>query len=585
MRLLNANTLEMEQFVGAVPPYAILSHTWGDQEVTFQEIGMPEREKKKGFAKILGCCRQAQIDLIEWVWIDTCCIDKSSSAELSEAINSMYAFYRNAEICYVFLEDVPGSDPNFPLDQFVAARWFTRGWCLQELIAPCNVEFYAADWTEIGTKLSLCDVIEKTTAIPESVLIGGGLAHCSIAQKMSWASARRTTRIEDEAYCLLGIFGVNMPMLYGEGRRAFYRLQEEIIKQTEDYTFLLWTLMPPGTAPDNENRWPIFAPSAACFHRDGPLDWEGNRLSYQDIELCSPNNLPVPVSGPSLVCHPPQMTSRGLRVSLPSAYEDPRSPRPHLQRILWCACTYRGDYVCMMLQQETIAGPVSGRYLRGLPGDLECGGLNLCLLSPESMARFQPTEIYLSAIQWSTFLDHKLLRPRPPSAGRIEIVATSCSDSSLITLGPCIATSDTELASKTPELYPEDVTNHQTNLGHRITNLTRVWHCRAHLQMHHSAYRLVDVWIHIDSPDCLSADSLHRERIRTQLQLRCQPSVSRLFIDDGTRLLPDDKDSDRARYTLRNGKMVTASVKCLANTKDEGIAVRCILRVCVSQAR
>ncbi|KXX74108.1 Vegetative incompatibility protein HET-E-1 [Madurella mycetomatis] len=241
---------------GLVPPYAILSHTWGDQEVTFQEIDMPEREKKKGFAKILGCCRQAQMDLIEWVWIDTCCIDKSSSAELSEAINSMYAFYRNAEICYVFLEDVPGPDPNFPLDQFVAARWFTRGWCLQELIAPCNVEFYAADWAEIGTKLSLCNVIENITAIPESVLIGGELAQCSIAQKMSWASTRRTTRIEDEAYCLLGIFGVNMPMLYGEGRRAFYRLQEEIIKQTEDYTFLLWTLMPHGLVPDDEKRWP-----------------------------------------------------------------------------------------------------------------------------------------------------------------------------------------------------------------------------------------------------------------------------------------------------------------------------------------
>ncbi|KAG7286563.1 hypothetical protein NEMBOFW57_008874 [Staphylotrichum longicolle] len=97
MRLLNTTTLQLSQFHRDIPPYAILSHTWGDEEVTFQEIDAPEREKKRGWAKVVGCCRQALMDHLDWAWLDTCCIDKTSSAELSEAINSMYGWYENSQ--------------------------------------------------------------------------------------------------------------------------------------------------------------------------------------------------------------------------------------------------------------------------------------------------------------------------------------------------------------------------------------------------------------------------------------------------------------------------------------------------------
>jgi hypothetical protein len=158
MRLLNTTTLPLTEFNHHIPPYAIPSHKWGDQEVTFPEINSPDR-KKHGWAKIARCCRQARLDGLDWAWIDPCCIDKTSSAELSEAINSMYAWYAGSWICYAYLKDVPAPrSPESPLDEskFRVARWFTRGWCLQELIAPSRVEFYAKDWTEIGTKLSLC---------------------------------------------------------------------------------------------------------------------------------------------------------------------------------------------------------------------------------------------------------------------------------------------------------------------------------------------------------------------------------------------------------------------------------------------
>ncbi|KAG7291049.1 hypothetical protein NEMBOFW57_001059 [Staphylotrichum longicolle] len=239
MRLLNTTTLELKQFFSNIPPYAILSHTWGEEEVSYQEIDQPGRDRKKGFAKILGCCRQAVMDELQWAWIDTCCIDKTSSAELSEAINSMYAWYRDSHVCYVYLEDIssrgPGADG-----------------------APYTVEFYSASWDEIGTKFGLCDEIEAVTTVPRAVLLGqdNAMEQCCIAQKMSWASTRETTRVEDEAYCLLGLFGINMPMLYGEGERVFQRLQEEIIRQTEDYSFLLWTGLRPWISRNDQDTPP-----------------------------------------------------------------------------------------------------------------------------------------------------------------------------------------------------------------------------------------------------------------------------------------------------------------------------------------
>jgi hypothetical protein len=173
---------------------------------------------------------------------DTCCIDKSSSAELSEAINSMYAWYQRGVVCYAYLSDVQLWSTYQPEDadgawvaenpeavlQVMKSRWWTRGWTLQELIAPPSVVFYAATsqgWSKIGTKGSLIDLVAARTGIRDDILRGLDVKKCSVAQRMSWASQRETTRTEDLAYCLLGIFGVNMPLLYGEGSKAFLRLQ------------------------------------------------------------------------------------------------------------------------------------------------------------------------------------------------------------------------------------------------------------------------------------------------------------------------------------------------------------------------
>ncbi|KAF2433098.1 HET-domain-containing protein [Tothia fuscella] len=257
MRLLNASTLEMEDFTGDLPPYVILSHTWGKEEVLFHDLQASKMvdfkpgQEKAGFAKIQGTCDQAVRDRYRWVWIDTCCIDKTSSAELSEAINSMFLWYERADICYVYLADVPTAfsarhpvwDDIFDVKGiFKSSRCFTRGWTLQELVASPVVEFYAADWTEIGTKSSLQKPLSKITGIHARVLGGADPAMCSVAERMSWAVSRETTRLEDMAYSLLGLFHVNMPLLYGEGERAFVRLQEEILKISEDYSLFAWPI-------------------------------------------------------------------------------------------------------------------------------------------------------------------------------------------------------------------------------------------------------------------------------------------------------------------------------------------------------
>ncbi|KAF0326687.1 het domain-containing protein [Colletotrichum asianum] len=235
MRLINTETLELEDFASndLAPPYAILSHTWGDGEVTFHDWqDRVSRVKKRGFYKIQSTCQQAFLGGYSYAWVDTNCIDKSSSAELS----SMFAWYENAAICYVYMPDVISTPNEGCGTQFWESRWFTRGWTLQELIAPENIEFYGRDWVMLGTKTALITVIsEQITKIPRECLTKEKpLSSFSIAQKMSWASSRVTTRPEDQAYCVLGLFGVNMPLLYGEGSKAFVRLQEEIVKISDD---------------------------------------------------------------------------------------------------------------------------------------------------------------------------------------------------------------------------------------------------------------------------------------------------------------------------------------------------------------
>ncbi|THU94983.1 HET-domain-containing protein [Dendrothele bispora CBS 962.96] len=322
MYLLNTRTLTLKSFYTKIPRYAILSHTWGKKEVTFQDIQHQDKEKsdrkvsgersdrevpgdksdrevpedesdkevpgdesnrkmsrddidmedsgsedsdsedsdmedsdsedsgtddgrelEAAWRKIEGACAQARKYDWEWIWIDSCCIDKSSSAELSENINSMYQLYENAGVCYVYLSDVSSKkDPRDPRSRFPKSKWFTRGWTLQELIAPsASVVFLDHLWEEIGTRYTLRDVISAITSIPVQLLEDGDLTKYSIAQKMSWAAFRKTTRPEDRAYSLMGLFDICMPPIYGEGgAKAFMRLQQEIIKTSDDRSIFAW---------------------------------------------------------------------------------------------------------------------------------------------------------------------------------------------------------------------------------------------------------------------------------------------------------------------------------------------------------
>ncbi|KAI0350689.1 Tim17-domain-containing protein [Trametes cingulata] len=248
--------------------YAILSHVWqltGEQ--SFQDLIALQLECRKrrsrfgfkwGFsifapttshcalikasAKIRDCCALARRHGYRRVWIDSCCIDKTSSTELSEAINSMYEWYAAADVCFAFLEDVSDDhDPRLKDSKFRRSRWFTRGWTLQELIAPTVVMFLSKEWRLLGTKASLADLIEEITGIDRTILTHEkSIDRASVARRMSWASKRQTTREEDKAYSLMGIFGVNMPTIYGEGGNAFIRLQEEILKQVPDQSIFAW---------------------------------------------------------------------------------------------------------------------------------------------------------------------------------------------------------------------------------------------------------------------------------------------------------------------------------------------------------
>ena len=207
--------------------YAILSHRWNDTEVNYEEMvdlaKMGERKIKEirgraGYKKILDACEQAQKDGYEWVWVDTCCIDKRSSAELSEAINSMYRWYANAKVCYAYLHDVDGS--SFPPEKDDEKyqdwngwpEWFSRGWTLQEMIAPSDVQFFNENWQSIGNKKTLAGALATITRVPEDILTDGldGNRPC-VAQIMSWAANRTATRDEDKAYSLMGLLDVKMP--------------------------------------------------------------------------------------------------------------------------------------------------------------------------------------------------------------------------------------------------------------------------------------------------------------------------------------------------------------------------------------
>ena len=254
MWLLSTDRAELHYFADperVEGGYAILSHVWGDDEQSFQDIrALRERcgvdgsnPRDRAMEKIRKSCETAEAHGLRWIWNDTCCIDKASSAELSEAINSMYRYYSLSKVCYAYLADVPSHDQPKDVDSaFRQSRWHQRGWTLQELLAPQFLIFLSHEWTVLGTKYELASVLNAVTRIPEAVLMQEvPVTNMSVATRMALATHRYTTRPEDRAYSLMGIFQVNIPTLYGEGgRAAFLRLQEEIMRYSPDTTIFAW---------------------------------------------------------------------------------------------------------------------------------------------------------------------------------------------------------------------------------------------------------------------------------------------------------------------------------------------------------
>jgi hypothetical protein len=237
MRLLQSSddgTFSLtEEYFRNVPPYAILSHRWYEatDEVTLADIMNGTGRNKRGYSKLTFCAHWAASQGLKYFWVDTCCIDKTNSVELQEAINSMFRWYSRAKGCCVYMSDVRlVHNEATDLQAFRNSAWFTRGWTLQELIAPPSVTFFDQRGQHIGNRCSLLTELVSITGIPKNVLASESLLkYRTIKDRLSWASGRITTREEDEAYCLLGIVGVHMPLLYGEGlENARRRLDREI---------------------------------------------------------------------------------------------------------------------------------------------------------------------------------------------------------------------------------------------------------------------------------------------------------------------------------------------------------------------
>ncbi|KAE8141025.1 heterokaryon incompatibility protein-domain-containing protein [Aspergillus pseudotamarii] len=358
-----------------IPEYAILSHRWGpaEDEITFDQINQADHKdllSKDGYKKITECCKHARKVNLTHVWVDTCCINKSNPGELSEALNSMFHWYRNAQVCYAYLADVNhGDDPFAAGSDFRKSDWFKRGWTLQELLVPLYVVFFNNRWEEIGTKSSLQPVITDITGIPKEVILMNSGREVSVAERMSWAANRTTARVEDQAYCLMGLFGVSMPMLYGEGEKAFERLQREILKVSDDQSIFAWT------GDDTSSTSGLLARSPQDFRRSNGV----RRLT----------NLQHGVL-------PYSMTNRGLRITMPLK---PREDSPDA-RMAALSCGRGGRAFVICLKKLTGAG--GDTYVR----------TNLHeIYEEEDISTFQAEEIYVTETNPSIFKLTDWMRP------------------------------------------------------------------------------------------------------------------------------------------------------------------------------
>lgn len=298
MRLIDTKTLKLAEHPDSRLPedgYAILSHRWftSDEEVQYENLESGEvipriSRARTGFSKLQNFCSVALSKGYRYGWSDTCCINKGSATELGSALNSMYRWYANSKLCIVYLHDVYEGGKTF-----TEAEWFDRGWTLQELIAPINMEFFNRDWESIGTKDDLLELLSERTGIPIDVLDRkAALESCSVAQRMSWAAHRTTEREEDRAYSLLGIFDVSLEMIYGEREKAFIRLQERIIHYSADQSIFTWSM---GTETRSETGYSgLLATSPSAFAACGDI------LKGQETAEFSMGNLGLKISLPTL---------------------------------------------------------------------------------------------------------------------------------------------------------------------------------------------------------------------------------------------------------------------------------------------
>ena len=270
MRVINTETLRFED-IAEENKYAVLSHRWSaasEDEVSYVDIAESrDISHKAGFAKFQGFCSLAAKLGCRYGWDDTCCINKGDPSEVTEAINSMYRWYQYSHICIVYLEDVVEKN------QMMGSSWFDRGWTLQELIGPGATSLYNRDWNLIGTKDELLSTLSGKTGVPEDVLSHRNKpSTCSVAQRMSWAATRETTRIEDRAYSLLGIFGVSMTPIYGEREKAFLRLQRAIIEESKDESIFAWAMSTGAEDDESRTYTGLFAPSPFNFLNCGDVN-------------------------------------------------------------------------------------------------------------------------------------------------------------------------------------------------------------------------------------------------------------------------------------------------------------------------
>jgi hypothetical protein len=293
-----------------IPPYAILSHTWEvGHEVTFDDLEKKNRRNQldAGYNKIRFCAEQAKSDDLDYFWVDTCCINKADQAELRDAISSMFRWYQNAAKCYVFLSDVSSGTQKADREllqsswttSFRSSRWFTRGWTLQELLAPRSVEFFSKEGIRLGNKTSLQQYIRAATRIPDAVLQGAPLSQFTVNDRLSWSQDRKTTLPEDRAYSLMGILGVYIPIFEGEGAGgAFKRLMDEVDKLSKCLHDLRITdprddkeriENTKGGLLEDSYRWVLVNPSFKQWHDDpaSPLLWiKGDPGKGKTMLLC-----------------------------------------------------------------------------------------------------------------------------------------------------------------------------------------------------------------------------------------------------------------------------------------------------------